>query len=144
MSQFLLATARRLTGMDDAHARELLAKARANIEGELARLRAREGDERDTEELSQWDQHEGDFASELYEEELDETLDVILEARLAAIGRAERRLEEGSYGVSIESGQPIADERLEIIPWAERTPEEEDRFRRLRAGPSTDPGGRVQ
>ena len=123
--------------MDDARARELLAKARANIERELARQRDREADDRNTGELSQWDQHEADFATELFDEELDETLDVILQARLEAIERAERRLEEGTYGVSIESGKPIADERLEVVPWAERTPEEEDRFRRLRAGPSS-------
>ena len=42
--------------------------------------------------------------------------------------RAERRLAEGSYGRSIESGEPIPDERLEAVPWAERTVEEQGRF----------------
>ena len=47
--------------------------------------------------------------------------------RLAAI---ERRLEEGTYGLSVESGQPIPDARLEGVPWAERTVEEPARYDR--------------
>jgi DnaK suppressor protein len=46
------------------------------------------------------------------------------------IERAERRLEEGTYGLSVESGQPIPDARLEAIPWAERTAEEQTRYDR--------------
>jgi DnaK suppressor protein len=33
----------------------------------------------------------------------------------------------GTYGLSVESGEPIPDERLEAIPTAERTVEEEAR-----------------
>jgi RNA polymerase-binding transcription factor DksA len=33
-------------------------------------------------------------------------------------------------GLSVESGRPIPDERLEAIPWAERTAEEQERFER--------------
>jgi DnaK suppressor protein len=49
---------------------------------------------------------------------------------LAALERAEARLEAGTYGLSIESGKPIPDGRLEALPTAERTVEEEERFRR--------------
>ena len=35
----------------------------------------------------------------------------------------------GAYGLSIESGEPIPAERLEAIPWAERTAAEEERLR---------------
>ena len=41
--------------------------------------------------------------------------------------RAEARLAAGTYGLSVESGEPIPDERLEAIPTAERTAEEERR-----------------
>ena len=41
--------------------------------------------------------------------------------------RAEERIREGTYGISIESGKPIPDERLEAIPWADRTIEEQAR-----------------
>ena len=39
----------------------------------------------------------------------------------------EKRLAEGTYGLSVESGEPIPDERLEAYPLAERTVEEERR-----------------
>jgi DnaK suppressor protein len=34
-------------------------------------------------------------------------------------------LEEGTYGRSIRSGDPIPDGRLEVEPWAELTVEEQ-------------------
>ena len=65
------------------------------------------------------------LASELYQDELDEGLADDLREELAAVERAETRLAAGTYGLSIESGEPIPDERLEAIPTAERTTEEE-------------------
>ena len=38
---------------------------------------------------------------------------------------AEQRLAGGTYGLTVESGRPIPDERLEVFPAAERTVEEE-------------------
>jgi RNA polymerase-binding transcription factor len=111
--------------MDRDRARELLARERRRIEEELGRLR-REPDE----ELSHLDQHPADEATEVFEEERDEGLAESLQEELAAIERAERRLEEGTYGISVESGTPIPDERLEVVPWAERTAEEQQRFER--------------
>ena len=49
---------------------------------------------------------------------------------LAAVARAEGRLIDGTYGLSIDSGEPIPDERLEAVPTAERTAEEQTRFER--------------
>jgi RNA polymerase-binding transcription factor len=43
------------------------------------------------------------------------------------VERADERLAAGTYGLSVDSGQPIPDERLEAIPTAERTAEEEAR-----------------
>jgi DnaK suppressor protein len=111
--------------VDEAHARELLARERARIEEALARLRP-EADE----ELSHLDQHPGDQGTEVFEEERDAGMADRLREELAAIERAERRLEEGIYGRSVESGRPIPDERLEAVPWAERTVEEQSRLER--------------
>jgi DnaK suppressor protein len=44
--------------------------------------------------------------------------------RLAAIDRAQQRLEAGTFGRSIRSGLPIPDERLEADPAAELTADE--------------------
>jgi DnaK suppressor protein len=51
-----------------------------------------------------------------------------LQQELGAIERAERRIAEGTYGVSVESGEPIPDGRLEAVPWAERTAAEQARL----------------
>lgn len=107
--------------MDPERARELLAAERRRIESALSRL-----GHQDTGELSQ-DQDAGDLASDLYQDELDEGLADDLRDELAAVERAEARLAAGTYGVSIESGDPIPDERLEAVPTAERTAEEEGR-----------------
>jgi DnaK suppressor protein len=109
--------------MDPDRARELLARERRRVEEALARLRP-EPDE----ELSHLDQHPADEGTELFEEERDEGIADRLQEELAAIERAEHRLEEGSYGLSVESGKPIPDGRLEAIPWADRTEEEQARF----------------
>jgi DnaK suppressor protein len=111
--------------MDPDHARELLARERRRLEESLARLRPQPD-----EELSHLDQHPADEATELFIEERDEGIAERLEEELAAIERAERRLEEGSYGISVESGSPIPDQRLEVIPWAERTEKEQERYDR--------------
>jgi DnaK suppressor protein len=112
--------------MDEARARELLAQHRQRIEMEIAALGGRE----DEEELSHYDQHMADDAQFLHDEEVEEGLAERLREELAGIERAERRLEEGSYGISIASREPIPDERLEVVPWAERTAEEQQRFER--------------
>ena len=111
--------------MDQKRARELLARERARIEQGLAVLE-REGP------LEASDRTEpGDRDSEdLYQDELDAGRRQELRDDLAALERAEARLEAGTYGLSIESGEPIADERLEVLPTAERTVEEEERYRR--------------
>jgi RNA polymerase-binding transcription factor len=71
-----------------------------------------------------------DAASQLYEEEFDQGQADDLRAELAAVKRAEERLGAGTYGLSVESGKPIPDDRLEAIPTAERTLEEQERFER--------------
>jgi DnaK suppressor protein len=70
----------------------------------------------------------GDRDSEdLYQQEFDATRETDLREQLAAVERAEARLADGTYGLSVESGEPIPDARLEAVPTAERTVEEEER-----------------
>ncbi|MGZ4179676.1 MAG: TraR/DksA family transcriptional regulator [Solirubrobacteraceae bacterium] len=112
--------------MDSERARELLARERSRIQESLAALERDgplEGDnrlepgERDSEDL--------------YQDEFDEGRRNDLRNELAAVERAEARLEAGTYGLSVESGKPIPDARLEALPTAERTIEEEDPYRGL-------------
>lgn len=115
--------------MDEARARELLSAERARIERELAELEPTGGDG----ELAHGDQHLADEASELFEDELRTGRIEELREELGAVERAEKRLEAGTYGLSVESGLPIPDERLEAYPAAERTVEEEARREHGRA-----------
>ena len=105
--------------MDPDRAGELLAQERERIERALGGLAHTDtGEEAD-------DIDQGNLASDLYQDELDEGLADGLREQLGALERAEARLAAGTYGLSIESGEPIPDERLEALPTAERTAEEE-------------------
>jgi RNA polymerase-binding transcription factor len=111
--------------MDPDRAGELLAKERERVLRELDELRHdRPGDG----ELSSVDQHTADVGTELFEEERNASMIERLQRELESIERAEKRLENGTYGRSIESGEPIPDARLEAVPHAERTVEEQARI----------------
>jgi DnaK suppressor protein len=107
--------------MDPERARQLLDRERARVEQAMAAL-GREGP------LEGSDQREpGDENSEdLYQDELDAGRREQLREDVAALERAEARLKAGTYGLSVESGEPIPDARLEVLPTAERTVEEEE------------------
>ena len=111
--------------MDPGRARELLALQRAQIEEALGSLERRgplEGDQR---------REPGDQGSEdLYQDEFDAGRQADLQQQLAAVERAEARLAAGTYGLSVESGAPIPDGRLEALPTAERTVQEQERHER--------------
>ena len=109
--------------MDPERARELLAKERAKIEENLAAIE-REGPlEGDTKV------EPGDLDDEdLYQDEYNEGRADDFRRQLEAVERAEARLAAGTYGLSVESGKPIPDGRLEAFPTAERTVEEQDRI----------------
>jgi DnaK suppressor protein len=111
--------------LEAERAQELLGQERERIEKALA-ARAESRDS----ELTTKDQHLGDEAMALYDDELAAGLREQLAEELAAVERAEKRLAAGTYGLSVESGQPIPDERLEAIPTAERTAEEQARLER--------------
>jgi DnaK suppressor protein len=106
--------------MDSDRARELLARERERIEQALSALDG-EGP------LEASDQVEpGDRDSEdLYQDEYNAGRAEDFQRELVALERAESRLAAGTYGVSIESGEPIPDGRLEAVPTAELTVEEQ-------------------
>ena len=101
--------------MDPERARELFAPPSEG--GSRASWAATECDE--LEDLTD-DDHE-----HLGDAELDAGLVERYRDDLAAVERAEARLEAGTYGLSIQSGQAIPDARLEVEPTAELTVEEQ-------------------
>jgi DnaK suppressor protein len=102
--------------MDQTQARALLAGERARLQ----RLLQAATDEPQPAELGD----DVDDADRRNAEQTGRAVDQLLEARWAALQRAETRLAAGSYGRSVRSGQPIPDERLEADPLAELTVEE--------------------
>jgi DnaK suppressor protein len=111
--------------MDPDRARELLGTERARIERALEGLEE-EGSLEASDRLQQ-----GDRDSEnLYQDEFNEGRAGDLRTQLAAVERAEARLAAGTFGLSVESGEQIPDTRLEAVPTAERTIEEQRLYRR--------------
>jgi DnaK suppressor protein len=116
---------RGVTEVEPDRARKLLEEERERIQRELDDLRAGRPT---ADELSNLDQHTADVGTELFEDERDQSMILRLEHELEAVARAMKRIEDGTYGVSVESGKPIPDARLEAVPHAERTVEEQARI----------------
>jgi DnaK suppressor protein len=109
--------------MDENRARSLLLAERAEVQGLLAGSEQAGQEDRETE-----DEEGGvdsvDPATSLTAEGMDDAITESMHDRLAAIDRALKRLDDGTYGRSVRSGAPIPDERLEADPAAELTIEE--------------------
>jgi YteA family regulatory protein len=68
-------------------------------------------------ELSVYDNHPGDVASETFEREKDIAFRENARNNIMEIEDAEKRMAEGTYGRCLECGREIDSERLEAIPW---------------------------
>ncbi len=105
---------------------------------EARRQELRRNGEGLTEELADYDQHPADQGTETFEQELDETTLAILDSEAKDVAEAQKRLEEGTYGICIDGGEEIPIERLEAIPEALRCIDHQriyDAQLRARGGP---------
>ena len=126
---------------DDARKRVMDQKAR--VEGLIHNLKDELGDGPENDELSElsdYDQHPADTASETFEREKDVSILEQLEDELAELQAALERIDAGTYGIDEVTGEPIAPERLAAFPTArtnvgtEAPPESDDRLRPTGAG----------
>jgi DnaK suppressor protein len=115
--------------MDEARARELLRAERERLERSIAVIERPDADGGDDGD-PHIEQHIADQGSDLYDKEFAEGQLGDLRDQLAAVERAEKRLAEGTFGLSVESGEPIPDARLEAVPTAERTVAEQSAWER--------------
>lgn len=70
-------------------------------------------------ELSYYDNHPSDIATELYDIERGMAFEVNEEAIIKKIDGALKRIETGEYGICKECKKPISEARLNFLPYAE-------------------------
>jgi DnaK suppressor protein len=108
--------------MDENEARARVRAERAEVQSLLTHTETEGRQDRATEDEQGVDV--SDPAQPLTAEIENDAVTASLRDRLAALDRAEQRLDNGTYGRSVRSGRPIPDERLEADPAAELTIEE--------------------
>ncbi len=114
---------------------EFIAQQRQRLQDLKAELeQVRDGLEEDqrfrAEEEEDFTQHDsGDMSQSLFTREVDATVEQQIERRLENIERALQKIDEGTYGLSDDSGERIPRGRLEAVPEAIRTVEEQERYR---------------
>ena len=138
--------------MDTDVARQRLADERARLDGVKSTFDdedlSHQTESDSLGELSSYDQHQADVGTETFEREKDLSILEQVEAELADVEHALRRLDDGTYGTCEVCGKVIPDERLEAMPAArlclahQAEAEREVRFSGERAdvGPGRAPG----
>ncbi|HEX2024315.1 MAG TPA: TraR/DksA C4-type zinc finger protein [Acidimicrobiales bacterium] len=122
--------------------------AKERLEEEQARLRGLRGQlvdahhtgqsEQDSVgELSSFDQHQADLGTETFEREKDLSFLESIEAELADVEHALRRLDEGTYGICEACGRPIDEDRLEALPAARFCRDDQQQAEREARGGAT-------
>ena len=77
----------------------------------------------------------GDLSQDMFTREMDASIGEQVGRRLGEVDRALQKIDEGTYGLSDDSGEPIPRGRLEAVPEAIRTVEEQQRFEQERRPP---------
>jgi len=101
--------------------REELVRMRGGLEEDQRERAEDEGDMTENDS--------GDMSQSLFTREVDATVEEQVERRIQQVERALQKIEEGTYGFSDDSGEPIPRGRLEAVPEATRTIEEQQRSR---------------
>jgi DnaK suppressor protein len=108
------------------------------LRAELARMV--EGLEEDQQDRAESDgdmteNDSGDMSQSLFTREMDATVEQTMEKRLESVDRALQKIEEGTYGICDDTGEPIPRGRLEAMPEAVYTVEAQQRRERERRPP---------
>ena len=99
--------------------RDILLDERQRVSASIQGLHE-EGSLEDETEEETYDNHIADSATATLNREIDYTLEENSGHVLRAIDEALVRIESGTFGTCGRCGQPIAEERLEAIPYANR------------------------
>jgi RNA polymerase-binding transcription factor DksA len=108
--------------MDLEHSRQRLTEEHERLDQLVAGFRDEhltdESENQSVFELSDQPQHQADLGTETFHREADLSLLEQVEAELADVEHALRRIDEGTYGTCEACGRPIGDDRLEVLPAA--------------------------
>jgi DnaK suppressor protein len=109
------------THVDIDRFRTLLLEERRRVSAAIERFHEQNsGSLEDETEEETYDNHLADSATATLNREIDYTLEENAEHVLQAIDEALKRIDAGTYGRCGRCGNPIAPERLEAIPYANR------------------------
>jgi RNA polymerase-binding protein DksA len=101
--------------------RDMLLEERDRVTAAITHLHEdKSGSIEDETEEETYDNHLADSATATLNREIDYTLEENAEHVLQAINEALERIDEGTFGTCRRCGKPIAEERLEAIPYANR------------------------
>ena len=121
-----------LTDDKIAHFKQLLLDEKARLEAEhagYAEDARTEGADDAAGELSHSDTNDpADSASNLYDRDRDQAALENFDRMLGKVNRALQKIEDGTYGLSDIDGTPIPEARLEALPYAVTTVEQEDQI----------------
>ncbi len=96
--------------------RKMLLQQREQLIAE--RRASAQGHGEDGVELSDYDNHPADAASETFEKTREYALDANFRQIIEYIDEALRKIDQGTYGICDRCGEPISIERLKAIPYA--------------------------
>lgn len=104
--------------MDPQTAKAALTGLLRDLDGSARTLRGEHAGE--SSELSHYDQHPADIASDLSDQDREAAAIEVVHAQQQEVEAALRRIEEGSYGRCVDCGQQLPEERLDARPEAAR------------------------
>ena len=109
--------------MDQQDARNQLEQMLRELDTTTSTLEAEGAGE--SSELSHFDQHPADTASELSDADRENAVIEAAGDQRAQVVEALKRLDEGTYGTCVDCGKAIPDARLEVRPEAARCIEDQ-------------------
>ncbi len=114
--------------------KERLEAKEKELQGNMASLTEAHPTPTDPIEISEGAQDFEETNIDFTETQQEQSIEVNEQALLTLVQRALKRIEDGSYGKSVVSGKPIPEKRLEALPWADRTVEEEEQIEERNLG----------
>lgn len=130
--------------METEEARKLLEAQRARLQAIVEHAPSQEfGEDAQAQDSDVLDieEHPADAPQTLVDREYEQSEQANVRSELDEIEHAMAKLDDGTYGVDEETGEPIPDERLRAVPAARYTVEVQERMeRRAGVGPKGGPG----